>query len=133
MRPRLPDAAGGQCRRHFRTHRIWPGRGTSVLTGYVLYMDHLPGARERPQHRQRGAVWPGTGGSREDWGFNRHQDLSVSFARRMPDAKFSYRHDTGAWLNAAVGSPPAPGSVCQPARRGRDASDDAVMAQEDLW
>jgi len=43
----------------------------------------------------------------------------------------SYRHDTGAWLNAAEDHVPGAGRVGSGA--GGEAIDNAVMALEDLW
>jgi hypothetical protein len=48
----------------------------------------------------------------------------------MLEGMITYRHDIGAWLNAAEGSPVLAG---QPARRGWDAYMTPCMALEDLW
>ena len=45
----------------------------------------------------------------------------------------SYRHDTGALLNAEPGLTCAPGHVCPRVGAGRDERQDAFMALEDLW
>ena len=44
----------------------------------------------------------------------------------------SYRHDIGAWLNAAEDHARALASA-EPGRAGAGCGDDAVMALEDLW
>jgi hypothetical protein len=45
----------------------------------------------------------------------------------------SYRHNTGAWLNAEQGALCAPVYVCPRVGAGRDERQDAFMALEDLW
>jgi hypothetical protein len=50
----------------------------------------------------------------------------------MPEGMISYRHDIGAWLNAAQDHaralvPAGPGGA------GAGRGDDALMALEDLW
>src|SRR5215472_16408588 len=96
------------------------------MAGYVLYMDDFPDTRGGSHDSKGSAAMPGV--RRDvgagDWGIDRHQVSSVSSARRMPDAKFSYRHDTGAWLNAAVGLAARSGMTFARAS-GRDARDDA--------
>jgi hypothetical protein len=44
----------------------------------------------------------------------------------------SYRHDTGAWLNAEQGSP-SRSRTRQPARRGGTLEMTPFKALEDLW
>jgi hypothetical protein len=50
----------------------------------------------------------------------------------MLEGMISYRHDIGAWLNAAQDHARALASA-QPGRAGAGCGDDAVMALEDLW
>ena len=49
----------------------------------------------------------------------------------MPEGMISYRHDTGAWLNAAGDH--ALGSASEPPRLVRDDEMTPCMALEDLW
>lgn len=45
----------------------------------------------------------------------------------------SYKHDTGACVNAEQASHYAPGHVSPRVGAGRDERQDAFMALEDLW
>ena len=49
----------------------------------------------------------------------------------MPEGMISYRHDTGAWLNAADDH--ALGSAGEPPPLERDDEMTPCMALEDLW
>jgi hypothetical protein len=62
-----------------------------------------------------------------------HSFPSLSSVSRMSDTMISYRHDTGALLNAEQGLTCAPGHVCPRVGAGRDERQDAFMALEDLW
>ena len=51
----------------------------------------------------------------------------------MPGGMISYRHDIGAWLNAAEGHAPRGGLGLARAALRAGRGDDALMALEDLW
>ena len=103
----------------------------SAAAGYVFQMHQFTGTLCRPQDLKRDTVFAGTGrGVASDYG---HSFLSLSSAGRMSDTMISYRHDTGAWLDAEQGSPCAPEHVCPRVGAGWDERQDAFMALEDLW
>jgi len=51
----------------------------------------------------------------------------------MLEGMISYRHDIGAWLNAAEGQAPRGGLGWARAALRAGRGDDALMALEDLW
>jgi len=94
-------------------------------------MYQFTGTLRRPQDVKRDAVLAGHW--RTIAGNDGHRFPSLSSGRRMSDTMISYRHDTGAWLNAEQGSPYVPGHVCLRVGAGRDERQNAFMALEDLW
>jgi hypothetical protein len=94
-------------------------------------MYQLTGTLRCPEDPEGGGLSPGkVHAVASDDG---HSLPSLSSGRRMSDTMISYRHDTGAWLNAEQGLPCAPGHVCRRWPAERDERQDAFVALEDLW